>query len=119
MNPTDVTFDFTPAVRAKVLTRDLNRCARCGRYQPEGGHLHHRKLRSQGGLGVIENAILLCPLDHHWVHSHVAASRAIGLIVPGWADPEVTPVLTWRGLLLLDVDGDFQSVQVPSVPSEW
>lgn len=114
-----MSVEFPAAVRAKVLTRDLNRCARCGRFIPEGAHLHHRKLRSQGGLGLVENGITLCPLCHHWVHNTVAAAKATGLIVPSWADPEVTPVMTWRGPGLLTVAGEFVAHIVPAIPAEW
>jgi hypothetical protein len=85
----------------------------------EGAHLHHRKLRSQTGGGWVENGITLCPSCHVWVHANVAAARATGLIVPSWADPEATPVLTWRGPGLLNTSGEFIMHSPPYVPAEW
>lgn len=114
-----MTNEFSRTVRKAALTRDLNRCVRCGRFLPEGAHLHHRKLRSQGGLGVVENAATLDAACHHWVHHTVAAAKALGLIVPSWADAEATPVLTWRGPGLLTIDGEFILHTAPTVPSTW
>jgi hypothetical protein len=64
---------------------------------PEGAHLHHRKLRSQ----------------------FILAARASGLIVPSWADPEASVLFTWRGPMLLTVDGGYTMHSEPYVPSEW
>ena len=111
--------EFTRVTRRDVLTRDLSRCVRCARFQPEGAHLHHRKLRSQGGQGTVENGVTLCAACHAWVHANVAAAQASGLIVPSWADPEVTPVLTWRGPMILTVDGTCITHTVRTIPSEW
>lgn len=95
-------------IRAKVLDRDGNRCARCAGWSPDGMNLHHRQLRSQGGKNVISNLISLCGSGttgcHGWAHANVADARAIGLIVPSWADPAETPVRTWLGLVLLTDD---------------
>ena len=111
--------EFSAEVRGQVLTRDLNRCVRCGRYLPEGAHLHHRKLRSQGGPGAVENGITLCAGCHRWVHQFILAARASGLIVPSWADPEASVLFTWRGPMLLTVDGGYTMHSEPYVPSEW
>jgi AhpD family alkylhydroperoxidase len=98
------------AMRDIVLTRDQNRCVRCVRYFADGLNLHHRQLRSQGGKNTAANLIALCGSGttgcHGWVHAHPADARAVGLIVPSWADPAETPVRTWRGLVLLTDDVD-------------
>lgn len=112
-------YEFSRKTRAAILTRDLHRCVRCGRYLAEGAHLHHRKLRSQGGEGAVENGVSLDSLCHAWVHEKVGAATALGLIVPSWADPEVTPVLGWRGPMLLTVDGAIAVHTVPTRPREW
>ncbi len=70
-------------------------------------------------MGTIENGITLCGPCHHDVHMNVAAARAAGFIVPSWADPEVTPILTWRGPLLLTVDGGITEHTVATRPAEW
>lgn len=93
---------------------------RCGRYLPDGAHLHHRKLRSQLGEGTVENAATLCAGCHAWVHANVEAAKVSGFIVPSWADPEVTPILTWRGPGLLSIAGEFIAHTPTSThPAEW
>lgn len=113
-------YDFPADVREQTLARDLGRCVRCGRFLPPGvAHLHHRKLRSQGGPGTIENAVTLCPQHHGWVHAHPAEARHLGLIVPSWADPECTPVVTWRGTVLQAIDGTLTTATTDARPSDW
>ena len=96
------------SIRAAVLDRDGNRCAKCAGWRAEGMNLHHRQLRSQGGKNVLSNLISLCGSGttgcHGWAHRKVADARAIGLIVPSWADPAESPVRTWHGLVLLTDD---------------
>jgi hypothetical protein len=53
------------------------------------------------------------------VHQFILAARASGLIVPSWADPEASVLFTWRGPMLLTVDGGYTMHSEPYVPSEW
>lgn len=96
------------SVTDRVDDRDLYRCVKCGR-PIVGGSRHHRQLRSQGGKHTVENLILLCGSGttgcHGWVHHHPADARDMGWIVSGYAEPDETPVYTWRGWLLLLSDG--------------
>lgn len=98
-----------------VDKRDDQRCVRCGRHI-DGGSRHHRKLRSQGGPHAVENLILLCGSGttgcHGWTHHNVAQARMHGLIVPSWQEPDETPVLTWKGWLLLLNDGTTRTLSV-------
>jgi len=96
------------AMRADVLDRDENRCAKCSRYFADGLNLHHRQLRSRGGKNVLSNLISLCGSGttgcHGWAHAHITEATNLGLIVASWADPAETPVRTWHGLVLLTDD---------------
>lgn len=102
--------DFTPTTRALITARDVERCVRCGVYVGPGMNAHHRKLRSQGGMGTPSNGVLLCGSGttrcHGWAHSNVKKAREAGLIVPSWDDPASVPVVTWRGAMLLDDEGN-------------
>jgi hypothetical protein len=47
-------------------------------------HVHHIRLRSQGGEDDPTNLTVLCDLHHRWVHDiDRAAAEACGLIVRG------------------------------------
>jgi hypothetical protein len=84
-----------------MYERDEFRCVRCGRYFPEGRGLdaHHRKLRSQGDMGTLDNGVSLCGSGttgcHGWVHAHPAAAYRLGLLVHSWDDPAQVPVRRW------------------------
>lgn len=103
--------EFTPRVRQAIYERDLWRCAACGRPMPDGGDVHHRRLRSQRGKGDIENGVLLCGSGttgcHGVVHQFPKNSREEGMIVPSWNDPAAVPIRTWRGWGLLTPEGEF------------
>lgn len=104
--------DPTPATRSLVLLRDLGRCSWCGRYLGDALNLHHRRLRSHPPVdNTPANLIALCGSGttgcHGGVHRKVAVAVDRGHIVPSWNVPSEVPVLTWRGLLLLDTLGGF------------
>ena len=44
-------------------------------------HVHHRKLRSQGGGDEIENLVHLCVPCHGYLHNHPEKARELGLIL--------------------------------------
>lgn len=54
--------DISPKVKLIVLERDNGRCILCGR---RGNPNAHYKKRSQGGLGIPENVVTLCPDCHY------------------------------------------------------
>ncbi|WKW87090.1 HNH endonuclease [Microbacterium phage Nicole72] len=109
--------DPTPATRTLIIARDLGRCSWCGRYYGDALNLHHRLLRSHGTDNSPSNLIALCGSGttgcHGGVHAKVALARERGHIVPSWGTPALVPVLTWRGLLLLDDDGGARDAQRP------
>ena len=49
-------------VKKKVYIRDGGRCIVCG--EPGAPNAHYIR-RSQGGLGIVENIVTLCPKCHH------------------------------------------------------
>jgi hypothetical protein len=53
-------------VELKVLARDLNACARCGKKL--GIHLHHVIFRSTGGPNEVWNLTSVCEYDHACIH---------------------------------------------------
>lgn len=61
-------------------------CLRCG---GQGVHVHHRKLRSQGGDDSEANLVRLCLECHVWVHANPAEAYESGFLVHSWDDPEV------------------------------
>lgn len=74
-----------------VHQRDVG-CARCGVW---GGHVHHRKMRSQASraeVHTLPNMILLCHVCHGWVHAHPAESYRKGWLVRSWQSPPDVPV---------------------------
>lgn len=91
-----------PQLRQLVIERDRQRCRRCRRQLTAGEpvSVHHRRLRSQGGVDCACNLVLLCGSGttgcHGYVHSHVADARSLGLLVSAYADPRAVLVRTGR-----------------------
>lgn len=56
---------FSKMVRDAVKEKYNNTCQECGGI---GIHLHHVCFRSQGGRGVITNALLVCNSCHKRIH---------------------------------------------------
>lgn len=61
-----------------------------------GQHMHHRKLRSQGGEHTAENILFVCAACHHHLHMNTASSYERGLLVRGWDTPAWPPIF-YRG----------------------
>lgn len=74
-----------------------------------GTHVHHRKLRSQGGTWDPVNLLHLCTRCHQLVHANPRAGHQLGYLVPGHVDPERVPVWLcrpWAGWFMLTHAGD-------------
>jgi hypothetical protein len=91
----DTTNPIPGPMRRLIAKRDGNRDRGSGR----GGrrfNLHHRRMRSQGGLHVAEDLVSLGGSGttgmHGWVHAHPAAAIRLGLIVQSHHDPLDVPV---------------------------
>ena len=97
--------------RALVIARDGGQCQRCGTTSGPFS-VHHRRPRGMGGTKRRDTAaglIVLCGTGttgcHGWVESHRAEARDLGLLVPLTGVPELVPVKTIHGLVLLTDDG--------------
>lgn len=52
-------------------------------------HMHHRRLRSQGGRDTVENLAHLCNICHNvTIHGNPDWAKRHGWIVSSWAAPE-------------------------------
>jgi hypothetical protein len=81
-----------PAVRARSRGRcEAGASANC---TGQGEHVHHRKLRSQGGTNDLANLLDVCRRCHATIHANPAASYATGLLVRSYDDPAQVPVAT-------------------------
>lgn len=60
-------------------------------------HLHHRKMRSQGGGHTQENLIALCHRCHSHVHHNPAWSYERGLLIHSWGEA-TWPLKYYRGV---------------------
>jgi 5-methylcytosine-specific restriction endonuclease McrA len=56
--------DITKQVRMAVSLRDKGQCIICKRFVPTACSNAHYIKRSQGGLGIEENVVTLCPECH-------------------------------------------------------
>lgn len=82
------------SVRINLYMRSGGKCEFCRRPLNNSAHIHHRKLRSQGGGHEEANLALICVADHEWAHANPVAARAHGWIVSGSLEPSETPVTT-------------------------
>lgn len=79
--------------RRAVRERDQGRCVAGGCWVGEtSGHVHHRKLRSQGGDNSLPNLILLCAAHHNAIHAGVRLAYELGYLVRSWDDPALVHI---------------------------
>ena len=74
-----------PALRVAVLVRDEYTCQAAVRGYPHRCfgrlHVHHIRLRSQGGKDSLENLVSVCGGAHHQIHNvDRAGAERYGLI---------------------------------------
>ncbi|HET6915759.1 MAG TPA: HNH endonuclease signature motif containing protein [Acidimicrobiales bacterium] len=89
------TGDIPADMRRQVKARSRGFCEACGVYG--AAHVHHRKLRSQGGRHELPNLLHVHHYCHTEIHANPERSYALGLLVRGWADPADVPVTMMRG----------------------
>lgn len=86
-----------PSLRSEVMRSTGGKCVLCPR---DAAHLHHRKLRSQGGTDDPDNLIPLCNGCHETIHANPEWAMEHGLIVPSYAK-----ILPWFGTDWRALDG--------------
>jgi hypothetical protein len=103
--------------RRLVLLRDGHWCQMCSRSVVDyPSSVHHRRPRGAGGSALLErasNLVRLCGTGttddcHHWVESNREHAAQIGWLIPKLnlsIDPARTPLLTFKGWVLLDDEG--------------
>ena len=81
-------------LRSEVKARADGRCEACGRWMATT-HLHHRKLRSQGGQNTLENLIAIHLTCHLVIHEQMprVLAEEYGYIVPEHDDPAEVDVI--------------------------
>lgn len=87
--------------RMKPLVRERSR-GRCEamvslRCTGRGTHVHHRKLRSQGGKNDLVTLVDVCMWCHSHIHANPRQSFEKGFLVSSTADPAAIPIRPWRG----------------------
>ena len=88
-----------------VIDRANGYCEKCGGVAAESMALHHRKLRSRGGLDTPANLIWVHHICHNLgtssIHSQPALSEDKGWMVPSWKQPEECPIVKPDGTIVL------------------
>lgn len=87
-----------PTLRLSLWMRSRGRCEFCGRDLNNSAHVHHRKLRSQGGGDEPENLVIVHPEHHRMAHENPSFAYAHGWMVHSWDDPETVAVVRCRGV---------------------
>ncbi len=98
-----------------VLTRAKGYCERCG-VSSDNLALHHRKLKSRGGIDSITNLVAVCHPCHNLgtnsIHLNPKKATIKGWMVPTWADPEVYPLhLADGSIVRLTNNGDYKEIE--------
>ena len=86
------------SLRQKVYDRSDWRCELCIPEACERGplHVHHRKLRSQGGKDEPSNLLVVDNKCHDFIHAHPAQSYTNGWLVHSYEDPAMVEVKSFR-----------------------
>ncbi len=72
-------------VAEAVRTRSGGRCeAGTEVCTGRAGHMHHRRMRSQGGKHTTANLLDVCPACHRFIHDHPELSYQAGWLFPAW-----------------------------------
>lgn len=79
--------------RTAVQVRSGGRCEAnwdgvCPPGPHRGEHVHHRRLRAQGGSDELDNLMHVCRVVHQHAHDvDRAEAERRGIIIRGWVDP--------------------------------
>jgi 5-methylcytosine-specific restriction endonuclease McrA len=66
---------FDPKTKAAIIERDNGQCVRCGSGSDLESVPHHIIYKSQGGLGTVDNGVVVCRTCHRLAHKHDAVRR--------------------------------------------
>jgi len=95
-------------LRLIVWVRQQGYCYWCGKSLPDVWALHHRKLKSRGGLDQASNLIALHHECHNMatnsVHSNPRKAKERGFMVSSWDDPSACCVTLIDGNTVMLVD---------------
>ena len=81
------------SARRAVAARSGGVCEACG--AAAASHVHHRKLRSQGGDNSPENLLHCCHGCHQQIHLNPERAYELGLLVRFTDDPAAVAVKGW------------------------
>lgn len=103
-------------VRAIVWSRSRGYCERCGSALPDNWALHHRKLRSRGGLDTPDNLVALHHECHNLasnsIHNNPAHAKETGFMVSSWDDPAACPLTLANGdSVILTKEGTYHYLE--------
>ena len=113
---------FSPAVLALMKTRAGGRCEGCGRLSARL-EAHHRKFRSRGGKGTVENGAYLCGWGNHTGCHGLAHGQldqrydavTFGWSLGSWEDPAEMPFVDLAGEIWMFLP-DGTKIRVSEVP---
>lgn len=79
-----VNREFPPKVRLEVAERANGICEVCRLNRMV--HVHHKRMRSQGGTGELSNALGVCTPCHNHIHHFPAESYELGYLLHAGID---------------------------------
>lgn len=79
--------NFSQQTKQMSAARFHHRCAMSHGCSGRIETFHHRRLRSSGGQGTVDNALPLCTPAHQQIHANPDWSIRHGLIVRGGREP--------------------------------
>ena len=83
--------EFSETVKRSVLRRSAGRCEvhDCDETIDE---FHHRRMRSAGGMGHLENCMGVCVTHHRIIHDSPKWAYDHGYLVSRYMDPAEVPI---------------------------
>jgi hypothetical protein len=103
-------------VAQKVIERAGGYCEKCGGTLYEAYNLHHRKLKSRGGVDPVAPLIAghnYCHIQQKdSIHDNPEESERMGFMCPSWVDPAEHPLIRPDGsIVLLLEDGSYKLLE--------
>jgi hypothetical protein len=88
-----------------VLDRAGGYCEKCGGVLSDSYNIHHRKLKSRGGIDEVSNLIVVhnfCHIQHkESIHDNPDTAERMGFMCPSWRDPSEHPLIRPDGSIVL------------------